>query len=169
MITDRLIAQAYNDLRSKCGGIKEDCFGLLYLEKEHKVPRDKALNQIAFGGNDYGIDGFHFDEQRRNLYLFQFKYSDSHSQFKGSLQRLIEDGMERIFAAPNKDQAKNQILTQLRSCLIENRSIIDQICFRFVFTGDAEEAERSTVLDKLREDLENKKFLIDQFFGDRDV
>src|SRR5262245_56943885 len=151
MINNRQIDQAYSDLYSTCGGVREDYFGLLYLEQEHNVIREKAVNQIAFGGNDYGNDGFHFDEQRRNLYLFQFKYSDSHAQFKGSLQRLIEDGMERIFAAPNKDQAKNQILTQLRSCLIENRSIIDQICFRFVFTGDAEEAERTTVLDKLRE------------------
>jgi hypothetical protein len=169
MINDRLIAQAYQELREKCGGLKEDCFGLLYLEKEHKVPREKALNQIAFGGNDYGIDGFHFDEERRNLYLFQFKYSDSYAQFKVSLQRLIENGMERIFVAPNKDDAKNQILTQLRGCLLENRSIIEQICFRFVFTGDAEEAERSRVLDKLREDLENKKYLVDQFFGDHEV
>lgn len=168
-MNDRLIDQAYADLRSTCGGVREDYFGLLYLEKEHKVPREKAVNQIAFGGNDYGFDGFHFDEQRRNLYLFQFKYSDSHSQFKGSLQRLIEDGVERIFLSPNKDDAKNQVLLQLRSCLIENRAMIDQICFRFVFTGDPEEAERSKVLDKLREDLENKKYLVDQFFGDRKV
>ncbi len=47
--------------------------------------------------------------------------------------------------------------------------MIDQICFRFVFTGDPEEAERSKVLEKLREDLENKKYLVDQFFGDRKV
>ncbi len=169
MITNRLIDQAYSDLRSSCGGVREDYFGLLYLEQEHKVPREKAVNKVAFGGNDYGLDGFHFDEQRRNLYLFQFKYSDSHNQFKGSLQRLIEDGLERIFIAPNKDDAKNQILLQLRSCLLENRAMIDQICFRFVFTGNPEDAERSPVLDKLREDLENKKYLIDQFFGGRPV
>lgn len=169
MINDRLIDQAYSDLRSTCGGVREDYFGLLYLEQIHKVPREKAVNQIAFGGNDYGFDGFHFDEQRRNLYLFQFKYSDSHSQFKASLQRLIEDGTECIFLSPNKDDAKNQVLLQLRSCLIENRSMIDQICFRFIFTGDPEEAERSKVLDKLREDLENKKYLVDQFFVERKV
>jgi len=168
-MNDRLIDQAYSDLRSTCGGVREDYFGLLYLEKEHKVPRERAVNQIAFGGNDYGFDGFHFDEQRRNLYLFQFKYSDSHSQFKGSLQRLIEDGAEQIFLSPNKDDRKNQVLLQLRSCLIENRSMIDQICFRFVFTGDPEEAERSKLLEKLREDLENKKYLVDQFFGERKV
>jgi len=76
--------------------------GLLYLEQEHKFPREKAVNQVAFGGHDYGIDGVHFDEQKRNLYLFQFKDSPSHSQFKQSLHRLIEDGMERIFAAPTR-------------------------------------------------------------------
>lgn len=169
MITDRQIDQAFSDLRPKCGGVREDYFGLLYLEKEHKVPRDAAINQIAFGGNDYGFDGFHFDEQRRNLYLFQFKFSDSHTQFKESLQRLIDAGVERIFRSPNKDDGKNQILLQLRSCLVDNRALINQICFRFVFTGDPAEAERSKVLDKLREDLENKKYLVDQFFGERDV
>jgi hypothetical protein len=169
MINDRTIGQAYSDLKATCGGVPEDYFGLLYLEKEHKLPREKAVNQVAFGGNDYGLDGFYFDEQRRNLYLFQFKYTENHTQFKGSLQRLIEAGVERIFLTPGKDDAKNQILLQLRSCLVENRSMIDQICFRFIFTGDPEEAERSRVLDKLREDLENKKYLVDQFFGERKV
>ena len=169
MITKRMVDQAYSDLKEICGGVREDYFGLLYLESEHAVPREKALNTIAFGGHDYGIDGFHFDEQRRNLYLFQFKFSDSAAQFKSSLVRLIEDGMNRIFTEPNKDDAKNQLLMQLRSCLLENRGIIDQVCLRFVFTGDPEEAERSLVLDKLREDLEDKKYLIHQFFGDRQV
>jgi hypothetical protein len=169
MISERLIDQAFSDLRVTCGGVREDYFGLLYLEKEHNVPRDKAVNQVAFGGRDYGVDGFHFDEQKRNLYIFQFKYSNSCAQFKGSLQRLIEEGVECIFLAPNQDSAKNQILLQLRSCIVENRAVINQVCFRFVFTGDPEEAERSRVLDKLREDLENKKYLVDQFFGDRQV
>ncbi len=52
---------------------------------------------------------------------------------------------------------------------MENRALIDQICFRFVFTGDPEEAERSKVLEKLREDLENKRHLLDHVFGERDV
>lgn len=169
MITNRHIDQAYSDLRSVSGGVKEDYFGLLYLEKEHRVPREKALNQIAFGGNDYGVDGFHFDEEKRNLYIFQFKYSNSHSLFKDSLLRLIDSGMQRIFIEPNKDDYKNQVLMQLRACLQENRYIIDQIFFRFIFTGDASEADRSLVLDKLREDLENKKYKVDQFFKDRDV
>ena len=169
MITDRQIDQAFSDLRSLHGGVREDYFGLLYLENEHNVPRDRALNQVAFGGNDYGIDGFHFDPERRNLYLFQFKRSDSHSLFKGTFKRLIEDGVARIFTTPNRDEHKNQLLLQLRSCLHENRSMIDQVCFRFVFTGDPQEAERSTVLDTLREQLENKKYLAEEFFKPREA
>lgn len=168
-ITDKAIDQAYSDLKSTCGGVRNDYFGLLYLECEYRVPREKAVNQVAFGGNDYGIDGFHFDEQRRNLYLFQFKYSRSAAQFKPSIQRLIASGMERVFSSPNVDDNKNSLLIQLHSCMLENRAMIDQVCIRFVFQGDPDEAERSQVLDKLREDLENKKYLIDQFFQGRQV
>ena len=56
-------------------------------------------------------------------------------------------------------------MLQLKSCLIENEAVIDRVFIHFVFRGDPEEAERSQVLDKLREDLENKKYLIDQHFG----
>jgi hypothetical protein len=62
MISQQQVDQAFTDLRATCGGLREDYFGLLYLEREHGVPREKALNCVAFGGNDYGVDGFHFDK-----------------------------------------------------------------------------------------------------------
>lgn len=163
-ISDRSIDQAFSDLRHQHGGVRNDYFGLLYLEEEFSLKREVALSQVAFGGNDYGIDAFHVDVERRNLYLFQFKYTDSHSQFKQSFQRLIDSGMEQIFAARRQDQQLNQILLQLKSALTENEAVIDRVCLHFVFMGDPEEAERSQVLESLREDLENKKYLIDQRF-----
>jgi len=165
VITDRAIDQAFSDLKKTCGGVRNDYFGLLYLEQEFGVERDRAIAQVAFGGNDYGVDGFYFDGEKRNLYLFQFKWSDSHAQFKQSFSRLIDAGMERIFGAENQDQHQNQLLLQLKSGLIENEAVIDRVCIHFVFTGDPAEADRSQVLDKLREDLENKKYLIDQRFS----
>jgi hypothetical protein len=166
---ERLVDQAFSDMKATCGGVRNDYFGLIYLENEHGLGREKAVNQIAFGGNDYGIDGFHFDKDRRNLYVFQFKFTTSHAQFKESLQRLIENGIEVAFVNPNNDNSKNQIITQLRSCMVENRALIEQVCIHFIFLGDPAEAERSQVLDKLREDLENKKYLIDKFFGEEQV
>ncbi|MCX8156049.1 MAG: AIPR family protein [Verrucomicrobiae bacterium] len=170
MITEKMLDQTYSDLKSTCGGRREDYFGLLVLERDYKVPREQALNQVAFGGNDYGVDGFHFDPERKNLYLFQFKYTKSHAQFKASMQRLIDEGMEVIFLNPQKaNPAKNQILLQLRSCMLENREAIKQVCLRFIYLGDPAEADKSPLLDHLREDLENKKYLIDKFFEGRQV
>jgi hypothetical protein len=168
-ITDQAIDQAHSDLKGVSGGVRNDYFGLLYLERELGIDRQRAISQVAFGGNDYGLDGFHFDSEKRNLYLFQFKCSKSHTQFRQSFTRLIDAGMERIFGgAQNQDPHSNQLLQQLRSCLIENEAVIDRVLFHFVFMGDPQEAEKSQVLSKLREDLENKNYLIKQRF-DRDV
>src|SRR5690606_3227017 len=94
-ITQREVDQAASDHRDTYGGVKEDYFGLLYLEREFGLSREVAATQIAFGGNDYGVDGFHVDTERRNLYLLQFKWSPSYTVFKESYQRLIAAGMER--------------------------------------------------------------------------
>jgi hypothetical protein len=162
---DHAIDQAFSDLKATCGGVRNDYFGLVYLEEEFDLNRTKAVSRVAFGGNDYGVDGFHFDKEKKNLYLFQFKYSESYAQFKASFARLIDAGMERIFGAATQDQAQNQLLLQIKSCLIENEAVIDRVCMHFVFIGDPKDAEQSQVLDKLREDLENKRFLLDQRFG----
>src|SRR2546421_6539265 len=77
-ITEQAIDQAFSDARKTTGGVRNDYFGILYLEQEMGVDREEARSQIAFGGNDYGIDGFHFDREKRNLYLYQFKWSNSH-------------------------------------------------------------------------------------------
>jgi hypothetical protein len=164
-ITDQTIDQAYSDLKGTCKGVRNDYFGLVYLETEFKIPRDEAVNLVAFGGNDYGVDGFYFDRERRNFYLFQFKYSESYNLFKGSFQRLIDSGMERIFGAQTQDAKKNDLLEQIHSSLLENQAVIDKVYIHFVFMGDPADAERSSVLDHLREDLENKRHLLDKQFG----
>jgi hypothetical protein len=164
-ITDQLVEQAHADLKATCGGVKNDYFALLYLQHEHGVSRDDAITQVAFGNNDYGIDAFHFDKAKRNLYLFQFKYAESHQQFKDSFKRLIEDGMARMFDAADQDQHQNQLVQQIKSCILDNTAIIDRVVIHFVFLGDPKSAEDSPVLDKLREDLENKKYLIEHALG----
>jgi hypothetical protein len=165
-ITNRDIDQAFSDLKgSSPSAVREDFFGLLYLEREFKLPRNRAITQVAFGGHDYGIDGFHVDPERRNLYLLQFKWSTSYASFKPSFQRLIEDGMKFVFGSERQDQKLNPVLEQLKSRLLNDQALIDRVFVHFVFNGEPEDAERSTVLDALRENLESKRHLIDQFFG----
>src|SRR5580700_8348838 len=94
--------EAFVDHKPKYGGLKEDYFALLYLAEEFGKPPGDIAHQIAFGNNDFGIDAFHFDPARRNLYLFQFKWSENYTLFKESLNRLISAGMERVFGNPHQ-------------------------------------------------------------------
>jgi hypothetical protein len=157
--------QIYADLNAKHGGLKEDYFPFLYLNKKFKVSADDIVNQVAFGNNDYGIDAYYIDREGRNLYLYQFKWSEDHNLFKQSLERLAKDGMERIFGNPLQDPDQNELIRRLKSELYENQALIDRVYIQFVFKGDADAADNSAGLRDRRENLENKKWLIEKYFG----
>ena len=163
-ITQKDIDQAYLDHHVSCGGTKEDYFALLFLVRKFKLPFEEAAAQIAFGGNDYGFDAFHFDREARNLYLYQFKWSENPALFKQSFTRLIEDGMEAVFGSP-ADPFENPVLVQLRATIHANQALIDRVFVQFIFNGQTVAAEQLAVLAALREDLENKKYLVHQNLG----
>jgi hypothetical protein len=53
-ITQRHIDQIFSDLKSTCGGPREDYFVILYLQQEFGLSLDQAANQVAFGGTIIG-------------------------------------------------------------------------------------------------------------------
>lgn len=165
-ITQRNIDQLHSDHREIHGGTKEDYFGTLYLMKAFDLDLETALAQTTFGGRDYGVDGFHFDRSTGNLYLFQFKWSEDHNLFRDSLRRMADDGMGRIFDRKlNHDSHKNPVLVNLDSLLHEKGPAIRSVFVHFIFKGNPDAAEKSSILGKLREDLEAKKYLVDEFLG----
>ncbi len=164
-LTQQHIDQAFSDLKKSCGGVREDYFGLLYLEHTFDLSREDTMLQLAFGGNDYGLDGYHLDSRTKNLYLFQFKWSANANLFASSFERLIAAGMARVFGNATQDAHQNQMLMQLKRDLFEKRDLVSRVLIHFVFNGDPAEAERSKLLERLREDLEGKKYLVDEFFG----
>lgn len=64
VITEGQVAQAASELKGPRGGVQNDYFGLRFLEKEFKLPREDACEQIAYGGNDFGIDGYHVNRPK---------------------------------------------------------------------------------------------------------
>ncbi len=164
-ITDQAIDQAFADFKGVYGGVRNDYFAPLFIANEHGIDAESALLHSTFGGNDYGFDAFYFDPKTCNLYLYQFKWSEDASQFKESYRRLMDAGFDRVFVGSFQDAKQNQALLQLKSTLMEKKAIVAGVYIRFVFRGDTKTAENSTVLEKLREDLETKKYIIDGFFG----
>lgn len=165
-VTENDLKEAWKSHNETHGGRREDYFGPVYLAKEFGGSVEDYLAQCAFGSHDHGLDAFHVDENRRNLYLFQFKWSEDHNLFKPSLKRLVESGMERVFGNPHADRSENDFLGRLRAEVQEKQACIDRVVILFVFKGDPERADQSSGLEALREELESKKHLINGFFGE---
>lgn len=165
LIRGQEINEAYTGLSTKYSGRKEDYFALLYLMKKFNLTLEEAASQVCFGGNECAIDAFYHDKTTRNLYLFQFKWSEDHLLFKDSFERLILIGIDKIFGHSMWRETQNQLLIRLMSCISENQSVIDRILIHFVYNGDPMKAEHSKVLDLLRENLESKKYVMDGYFG----
>jgi len=165
LIENKEINGAYKELSSQYKGRKDNYFALLYLVKKFKITLEEALSCVSFGENECGIDAFYHDKTTRNLYLFQFKWSEDHLLFRDPLQTLVDDGIDRIFGNSLWHQSHSQLLIRLMTCISENSSIIDKVLIHLVFNGDPIKAEQSKVLDLLRERLESKKYIIDRYFG----
>lgn len=168
MIKQRDIDQAYSDYKHQFGGRKEDYFALCYLCKEFNKSPEEIYQQIAFGGNDYGIDAFLIHPEKRNLYLYQFKWSENHWLFRESLERIIESGIDIVFGKGSNSLKQNDIITNLKSQIWENQTVIDRVLVRMVFDGEVSKADENKMLDYYREKLEDKNYIIKEFFG-RDV
>ena len=138
--------------------LRQTYFFRSLLEKDFKLSREEACEQIAYGGNDFGIDGYHIDRQTKNLHLPQFKFSKSADQFIGSMQRLITAGLARVFDAKSQ-QSENPLLREIRSKLYELRNMVETVYIEFVFTGDPDKTQENEALQKLREDLQSRSYL----------
>ena len=98
-ITKRDLDKAYAEHKAQYGGSKEDYFALLYLMREFDKSVDQVAGHIAFGEDvAEGINAFHVDVNRRNLYLFQFQWSAHHQEFKDQLRRLAREELDRTVA-----------------------------------------------------------------------
>lgn len=161
--------QMYSDWSERYGGCKEDYFACLYLKSKFRCDVPDLAPRIAFGGNDYGLDAYFIDREAKNLYLYQFKWSENHNLFKDSLDRLAKFGMQRIFGNPMADPVANELLNTLRAELHEYKSVIKHVLVHFVFKGDVDAAEESEGLRSRRENLENKIHFAHEYFDDPDV
>ncbi|MDX1959754.1 MAG: AIPR family protein [Leptospiraceae bacterium] len=166
MVSKQDLDGAYKDFKSKLGWSREEYFPLLFLSAELHKDETELFANVNQGKNEIGLNAYYFDKERRNLYLYSFLWSENHKNFKESFQQLIQSGIESIFG---ETKSKDKFLWQIRSSIHENKSLIDRVFIYFVFNGDPDKAQNSDTLGSLREDLESKKFIIDNFFQKKEV
>lgn len=164
-VTQQQLEEAFQGLKAEYGGRAEDYFGLVFLEQEFKLARQEAKRQVAIASTPTGLHGFHFDQRSRTFFIFQFQWATTAAAFKTSLRQLVEGGLEGLFGDRRDTLKDDSFAVSMRQKIESLKSAIDKVAIQFVFNGDPEDAERSQVLERLREDLEGKKFYLDRFFG----
>src|ERR1700730_4623517 len=121
---DRLsqaLQEASVALQAQYGNVKNDFYGLIFLEQIAGVARSQALEQIAFGNHDLGIDGFQLDSEQGVFRIFQFKNSKSINLFTASLVQLHDRGLKALFGDRESVPDHQPIVDSARRMLDEGR------------------------------------------------
>ncbi len=84
------------------------------------------------------------------------------------MDRIAKDGISRVFGNPMADPDKNEFLNDLRREL-EERPKVDRVFIHMVFMGEADKVNSSRGLDIRRENIENKRHLVQEFFSNPEV
>jgi hypothetical protein len=150
--------------KSSLGGTKDTSFGILYLRSELRKPESEFSHRFLFTTESLGIHAYHIDIQRKNLYLYRFSWNSGILPIKDSMKKLAVEGLDKLFGGVAPESNERKFINQLRSECLENQGIIQRVFIYFVFNGDPDLAERSEAIGSLREDLENKKHVLDTFF-----
>jgi hypothetical protein len=158
------IDETYRVLSRDLGGKKENYFGVLYISKKFNIPANEAASYVALDGTtDAGIDAYYHDRNTKRLYLYTFRWSEDHMQFRDPLERLGRSGISKIFFDPARSEGDHPLIVSLKRCLLENWKSIERVVIDFVFNGDPVDAEQSKVLGFLRESVEDKRGFIESY------
>jgi hypothetical protein len=162
------ISRSLQKFQKQYGTKKDDYYGLAFFENVLKVQTTTALDQIAFGNHDLGIDGFYFDKEQEQFRIFQFKNSKSVSLFNISLESLIERGLPGLFGDYMAIPDHQPVVDAARRALSENRDEISQVLVDFVFRGDPQEAQEKSAVSNLTDRLKEKAdWLLERYFGEQ--
>ncbi len=66
---------------------EENVVTTIHLMNTHLIDKDTALDQSSLGSNDYGIDGWYYDNRTNELFIYQSKLTDG----KGLALRGLKD------------------------------------------------------------------------------
>ena len=179
-VTSSQLRKSYKDFGSVHGGNQASYFPFLYLQTAFGVSPEIAATQTTFKIPSCGFSAYHIDRETRNLYLIQCLWTTSYEALTPYLQQLIVN-IERVFAVDQasersdvdrllglldgRQKLEDSFIDQLRAELVEKRALVDQVVVQLVYQGDPERVATSHTVAQLREDLSNKVYVLEEFFG----
>lgn len=184
-ITGSMLDRAHGDHRDSRGGTRDDYFAMLYLQHVLGVSAEASLAQTSFGPEDVGAGAFHFDADRRILYLIIATASRTYTPLLPRLERLVQVGIPCLFANPQPaanassgglealvsavsgppSTVDGPFVAAFRGALFSEAERVNRVLVRLVVNAKADLARGSAALLQLREDLEAQAYRVEEYFG----
>jgi len=146
------------------GSCVADCFTPWWLQLHFKINHDLAKKQSSDGSNDFGIDGFYYDNNNDRLYIIQSKFTRDESLIKNAIvtfKKITLDKLEKLLDNKTREiQNENRVINNLRDCLYDIRDKINKIHIVFVVIHLNDEMDMNRINDHLQKDIDE---LISEF------
>ena len=128
------VAKAVNDYRIRYAldGTDENLSVVVHLINFLSLDRDSAIDQSSSRNNDYGIDGWHYNSEAKDLFIYQSKLSESKALSLRGINDLMNtiSWLESIFIDGTLNKIPdNPSLYNLYMQLSKARSEISTITF----------------------------------------
>ncbi|MBF0441205.1 MAG: AIPR family protein [Oligoflexales bacterium] len=146
---------------------EENVIATIHLMNKHSLDLDSALDQSSNGNNDYGIDGWYFDdlEDPKTLFIYQSKTSDQKKQLCkmgfDDLVRGAEFIKEEILGDRSNSHHSNHSIRNLVEFFKTRTQYIEKIEFHLLSIYSHEELideiNKSNAAVKIREIFKGRK------------
>lgn len=182
-ITQRQLDASRRNHRNAIGDEPDRHFAVLYLQREYACSTDEAIGHVAVEPSACGLTGFYLERHRRNLILLVSHWGDDPEALIGPFDTLVSTGMARIFAEDAEaglspqDAVLDALLTggalpapdalvdAIRSELLEDREIVQQVIIQLVFNGNPVDLQDREAVAQLRADLDQHHATVERYFS----
>jgi hypothetical protein len=154
------IINAVNQYRIKYAldGTDENLSVVLHLINSQSLDRDSAIDQSSNRNNDYGIDGWYYNNDNNELNIFQSKLTESKVHALRGLNDLLNaaNWLENIFLTGSLEKIPdNPALYNLYMELTKSKNEIRSISFILLSLFNENELEDSNEADTFNNSLLN--------------
>lgn len=160
IITKENCSRRINKFKEKTGVVDssdENVITTIHLMNFHGIDLHAALDQSSRSGNDNGVDGWFYDDTKKELFIYQSKLSESKGLVLKGLndlkranewleQIIIKGEVERI---PNDNHALYGLYIKIAS----ERAAIKKIHFTLISLFDLNEIEDENMYKQFQNDL----------------
>ena len=147
-------------LRHSIEGTEENIATTLHIMNTHLIDEHEALDHSSRSGDDHGIDGWHFDENTGEMFIYQSKLSESKPLAIKGMNDLInaKEWLETVLIDGSVDKLpSNNCLYNLYTTLASKKDKIRKISFILISLFNSNELEDKEEYESAKRNLIGSK------------